>query len=51
MCSYKWRIEIKEEKEVVGVEKEGRVGLEESPFPEILRLGVVPHELKLSWIP
>lgn len=51
ICSYKWRIEIKEEKEGVGVEKEGRAGLEESPFLEILRLGVAPHELRLSWIP
>lgn len=34
-----------------GVEKEGRVGLEESPFPEILKLGVVPRELRLNWIP
>ena len=50
-CSYEWRIEIKEEKEGVGVEKGRRAVLEESPFLEILRLGVAPHELRLSWIP
>lgn len=50
-CSYEWRIERKDEKDGVGVEKGGRAVPEESPFPEILRLGGAPHELRLSWIP